>query len=102
MKGSQEPRIKCEPKRAYTDGDDAAQLATAYGLTPDPWQKMILDAWLGRDEEDKFTATRCGALVSRQNGVIYHRSAERTIFFAVCELDTAFDTEHKSFILSFF
>ena len=68
VRGSQEPRIRWEPERAYSDGDDASQLADAYGLTPDPWQKMILDAWLGRDEEDKFTATRCGVLVPRQNG----------------------------------
>lgn len=68
LRGSQEPRIRCEPKRAYTDGEDAAVLASSYGLTPDEWQRMILDAWLGRDAYDKFTATRCGVLVSRQNG----------------------------------
>lgn len=66
--GLQEPRIKLEPKIAYTDGADAAQLATAYGLNPDPWQRMILDAWLGRDSYDKYTASRCGVLVPRQNG----------------------------------
>lgn len=68
IRGSQEPRIRWEPKRAYTDGDDAATLAAAYGLNPDPWQRMILDAWLGRDVYDKFTASRAGALLPRQNG----------------------------------
>lgn len=57
-----------EPKRAYTDGADAAQLASAYGLTPDEWQRIILDSWLGRDDNDKYTASRCGVLVARQNG----------------------------------
>lgn len=66
--GSQEPRVKLEPKIAYTDGADAAQLAAAYGLSPDPWQRMILDAWLGRDSMDRYTASRCGVLVPRQNG----------------------------------
>lgn len=68
VKGRQEPRIKLEPSRAYTDGEDAATLSSAYGLTPDPWQRTILDAWLGRDENDKYTASRAGVLVPRQNG----------------------------------
>lgn len=68
LKGNQIPRIRLEPKRAYTDGEDAATLASAYGLTPDPWQQLILDSWLGRDPYDKYTASRCGVLVPRQNG----------------------------------
>lgn len=66
--GNQQPRIKLEPKRAYTDGGDAATLAAAYGLNPDEWQRAILDAWLGRDPYDKYTAARAGVLVPRQNG----------------------------------
>lgn len=68
LRGQQEPRIRWEPERSYTDGEDAAKLAAAYGLTPDEWQRIILDSWLGRDKYDKFTATRCGVLVARQNG----------------------------------
>lgn len=67
-RGAQEPRIRVEPNRAYSDGEDAADLASTYGITPDPWQRLILDAWLGRDENDKFTATSCGLSVPRQNG----------------------------------
>ena len=66
--GAQEPTVRVEPSRAYTDGDDAAQLVSAYGMTPDEWQKTVLDAWLGRDANDKFTATTCGLSVPRQNG----------------------------------
>lgn len=66
--GRQEPRVKLEPERAYTDGEDAGKLASAYGLTPDEWQQKILDSWLGRDEYDKYTSFRCGVLVPRQNG----------------------------------
>lgn len=57
-----------EPKRQYSDGDDAAELVSAYGMMPDEWQKLVLDAWLGRDKNDKFTATTCGLSVPRQNG----------------------------------
>lgn len=66
--GNQQPRVKLEPKRAYSDGEDAANLASAYGLTPDEWQRTILCSWLGRDNNDKFTASRCGVVVPRQNG----------------------------------
>lgn len=66
--GNQQPRLKLEPKRAYSDGEDAANLASAYGLTPDEWQRTILCSWLGRDNNDKFTASRCGVVVPRQNG----------------------------------
>lgn len=66
--GRQEPRISVEPGRRYTDGADASELVSAYGLTPDPWQRLVLDAWLGRDAMDKFTATTCGLSVPRQDG----------------------------------
>lgn len=48
--------------------EDAASLSSAYGMTPDPWQRLVLESWLGRDERDKFTATTCGLSVPRQNG----------------------------------
>lgn len=57
-----------EPDRRYTDGGDASDLVSALGMVPDEWQRMILDAWLGRDQFDKFTATQCGLSVPRQNG----------------------------------
>ena len=66
--GKQEPRVRVEPSRVYTDGPDAALLGEAYGFAPDPWQRMVLDSWLGRDEADMFTAASCGISVPRQNG----------------------------------
>lgn len=66
--GSQKPRIAIEPKRAYSDGPDCGELATAYGLTPDQWQQDVLDVWLGRDKKDLFTSTTCCVSVPRQNG----------------------------------
>lgn len=66
--GSQRPRVRLEPKYKYTDGKDASELAAAYGLAPFEWQQDILDSWLGRDKNDKYTATSCGLSVPRQNG----------------------------------
>lgn len=66
--GAQLPRVRVEPKRAYTDGDAAAELSAAYGNTLDPWQKLILDCWLGRDDDGNLTAMTCGIPCPRQNG----------------------------------
>ena len=68
MRGSQEPRIKIEPHRESTDGTDAAFLMEAYGSRLDQWQADIVDCWLGRDEEDRFTVTSAGLSCPRQNG----------------------------------
>ena len=67
MKGSQEPRIKIEPQRTSTDGSDASLLMSAYGFDLDPWQRMVLDCWLGRDD-DNYTVTSAGLALPRQNG----------------------------------
>lgn len=66
--GEQRPRVQLEPPREYTDGGDAAELAAAYGLNLFPWQRTVIDAWLGRDADDLYTATSCGLAVPRQNG----------------------------------
>ena len=68
MKGSQEPRIQIEPKRTDTDGADAALLMGAYGCALDPWQQLVLDCWLGKDKDDKYTVTSAGLSLPRQNG----------------------------------
>lgn len=66
--GSQEPRIRIEPQRAYTDGDNAAILISAYAFDLDPWQRAILDCLLGRREDGRLTTLSCGISVPRQNG----------------------------------
>ena len=68
MKGSQEPRIKIEPKRAASDGEDAALLMSAYGYELDEWQKDVLDCWLGKDKSGKYNVTNAGLSLPRQNG----------------------------------
>lgn len=68
MKGSQEPRILIEPSRISTDGEDAALLMSAYGCNLDPWQQLVLDCWLGKDEDNKYSVTSAGLSLPRQNG----------------------------------
>lgn len=68
MTGSQEPRIRVEPIRAGTDGDAAALLMEAYAVPLDPWQRSILDCWLGVDEAGRNSTVSAGLSVPRQNG----------------------------------
>lgn len=68
MRGSQEPRVKVEPQRFSTDGEDAALLMREYGCSLDKWQQDILDCWLGKDEDGKYNITSAGLAVPRQNG----------------------------------
>ena len=68
MTGSQTPRISVEPPRIRTDGDGAAQLMAAYGVPLDPWQRTVIDCWLGRDETGAYSVTSAGLAVPRQNG----------------------------------
>lgn len=68
MRGQQEPRICHHPRAIGNDADDCAELATAYGLKPDPWQRNVLDAWMGRKKDGTWAAGRWGIAVPRQNG----------------------------------
>lgn len=68
MTGSQTPTFRVEPARYATDGELAAQLMEAYGSSLDPWQRLVQDCWLGKDQEGNYTAISAGLSVSRQNG----------------------------------
>lgn len=68
MRGSQEPRIQIEPERAVSDGTDAAILMREYGCDLDPWQQLVMDCWLGKDDNGKYTVTSAGLSLPRQNG----------------------------------
>lgn len=66
--GNQFPRLRVEPVRTGTDGADAALLMEAYGYALDPWQRLVLDCWLGTDSYGNYTAATAGLSVPRQNG----------------------------------
>lgn len=66
--GSQVPRVELVPDLTWTQADDAAFLASGYGLAPDPWQERVLSAWLSETKSGRWAAPRCGLAVPRQNG----------------------------------
>lgn len=68
MQGNQKPRIRIEPERVSTDGTGAAMLMKEYGYILDDWQRLVLDAWLGKDGYGNYTVTSAGLSVPRQNG----------------------------------
>lgn len=68
LRGAQEPRLRVEPPAVDDFALEAAALASSYGLTPDPWQELVLRGWLGRREDGKWASSRCGLSVPRQNG----------------------------------
>ena len=94
MTGSQEPRIRVEPARSGTDGDDAAFLMEAYSFELDPWQKEIIDCWLGKDETGKYNVTSAGLALPRQNGKNYCLEA-REFFGLVINGEKILHTAHQ-------
>lgn len=67
--GKQEPRLLRTPAGGVESlAEDYKIAADAYGLSPDPWQYLVADAWLRLDRRGRWTATRCGLAVPRQNG----------------------------------
>lgn len=67
MSESLDPRVRVAPRAAKTYGDLASDLSSDYGLTPDDWQRTILDDWLGV-KAGRWSSLRCGLSVPRQNG----------------------------------
>lgn len=66
--GSQVPRVERAPRGKWSHAEDAGFLASAYGLTPDDWQSLVIEAWLTEGRDGKWAAGRCGIAVPRQNG----------------------------------
>lgn len=62
------PRISHQPHYTRTDGHHAAFLSASYGLTLDPWQQYVADAWLATNQHGKSLAGKVGLAVPRQNG----------------------------------
>lgn len=56
------------PTSTTDDADDAIELASGYGLIPDPWQVDILRSWMRRRRDLKWLHKTCGLAVPRQNG----------------------------------
>lgn len=66
---NQEPRFRIEPQNVFqTDGPAAASMCEHYWFTLDPWQRILLNCWLGRDENGRLTCSQAGVSGPRQNG----------------------------------
>lgn len=68
LMGSQIPSVRVAPEYNHTDGNDAVKILAAGNLNTDKWQSNMLCDWMGRTEDDKWSAPTCGASVPRQNG----------------------------------
>lgn len=66
--GSQDPSVRIVPDYVHTDGEDAVKILAAGRLFVDPWQAGVLHDWMGRTEEEIWSAPTCGLSVPRQNG----------------------------------
>ena len=102
--GSQEPRVRIEPKAEWTEGDNAIAMVSKYCFKPFPWQETLLRCWLSRDASGRFAVAAAGLSVPRQNGK--NGAIEALEFYLLCMvpdthiLHTAHQvkTEHKSFL----
>src|SRR5690606_3236721 len=72
--GVQRPRVRVAPRVKRSDADDAEFLAASYGLTPDEWQRLVLEDWLAVRADGRWATLKCGLAVPRQN-----RSEERRV-----------------------
>lgn len=68
MLGNQKPTYQYSASYSRTHGPLAADLASAYSLSPHPWQRNILNDWLALDDDGRLLNTLCLLDVSRQNG----------------------------------
>lgn len=65
---NQEPNIHIAPEWSDTRGNQAYEFGASFGITLDPWQKLVMDDWLAIDDAHTWACTTCGLSVPRQNG----------------------------------
>lgn len=65
---NQEPTLHIVPEYTETLGDQAYQFGASFGITLDPWQKLVMDDWLALDDKRTWACPTCGLSVPRQNG----------------------------------
>lgn len=68
LMGCQVPSVRIAPESIYSDGEDAVKILSLGKLIVDPWQSNVLCDWMGRTDENVWSAPTCGLSVPRQNG----------------------------------
>ena len=63
-----EPRFGWCPPATRSLGADCVAFWESHGGELFAWQKLVVDGFLGLDENDEWTAANCGLNVARQNG----------------------------------
>lgn len=63
-----QPRFGWAPPAARSLGRDCIEFWEAHGGRLFEWQKLVIDGFLGLDENDQWVAANCGLNVARQNG----------------------------------
>lgn len=66
--GNQQPTASVVPAFAGNDCFDAIDLLDSAGLALMDWQAYLLEAWMGYNENGRWTAKNCGNETPRQNG----------------------------------
>jgi len=66
--GRQTPTYSWCGSYTRTEGKLASDLADAYGMSPHPWQRLLLDDWLALDDDGRLLNSLCVLPVPRQNG----------------------------------
>lgn len=65
---NQKPTIHIAPAWNDSRGDEAYKFGASFGITLDPWQKLVMDDWLAIDDNHTWACSTCGLSVPRQNG----------------------------------
>ena len=68
MLGNQTPTYQWCGSYTRTEGPLASALADAYGMSPHPWQRTLLNDWLALDDHGRLLNSLCVLPVPRQNG----------------------------------
>ncbi len=66
--GAERPRVELRPAAVDTLGAEAAALATAAGIPPEPWQGDGLDVLLSTRPDGRWACYEFGEIVGRQQG----------------------------------
>jgi hypothetical protein len=68
LQGARAPRLRSVPACAYSDGQDAVDLAASAGVYLDGWQQDWLIDSLGVRPDGRWASFEVAGVVSRQNG----------------------------------